>query len=198
MVASYDALFNDGNGQTMTSQGIEYVATKAGFEHPREYAETIDASISILDTAGIAIGENLPTNPRATLIRNLPNLENPRYISPTPAIEPITPTADNAPRVVNAETIRAALEGSTLKTTQGSVSIPVVERYVRMLEAQSPAPPIRVAEGGVIVDGNHTYVAGRVYGKEPLQVPGAISPSQLPKVKPIQEIGLSEKDFGNR
>lgn len=104
--------------------------------------------------------------------------------------------ADAAPRVVNAETIRTALQDATIKTTQDAVSIPAVERYVRMLESGSSAPPIKV-DNGVIVDGNHTYTAGRVFGVEPPQIPGVLSPSQISEIKPIQEIKLDPTDWGN-
>jgi len=105
--------------------------------------------------------------------------------------------ANAAPRAVNADTIRAALEGATIKTTQeAGVSIPAVERYVRMLEAGNPAPAIQVADG-VIVNGNHRYVAGRIFGVEPPQVPGTLAPSQVPQIKPIQQIKLDPTDWGN-
>lgn len=42
----------------------------------------------------------------------------------------------------------------------------MVQRYVRMLENGSVAPPIKVANG-IIVEGNHRYVAGRLFGVEP-------------------------------
>ena len=45
------------------------------------------------------------------------------------------------------------------------VSRPMVERYVRMLEAGETPPPIKV-DGNIIVDGNHSYIAGRLFGKE--------------------------------
>jgi RHS repeat-associated protein len=113
------------------------------------------------------------------------------------ATETAAVVADAAPRFVNAETIQAALQDATLRTTQEAVSIPAVERYVRMLEAGSPAPPIKVVDG-VIVDGNHTYMAGRVFGVEPPQAPGVLSPSQASQIKPIQQIKLDPLDWGNQ
>lgn len=47
---------------------------------------------------------------------------------------------------------------------QGAISKPAVENYVRRLEADEVAPAIK-ADGKVIVDGNHRYVAGRLVGK---------------------------------
>jgi RHS repeat-associated protein len=91
--------------------------------------------------------------------------------------------------------IAKALEGSTMKTLQGKVSMPVVQRYVGMLEEGSVAPPIKVANG-VIVEGNHRYVAGRIFGVVPEQVPYAISPSQMNRVVPIQKTVVDFLDWG--
>jgi hypothetical protein len=76
------------------------------------------------------------------------------------------PIAAKTPLTVNEATIADALKGSTMQTTQGKVSLPVVEAYVRKLEAGQVPPDIKV-DGGVMVEGNHRYVAGRVYGTEP-------------------------------
>ncbi len=81
-----------------------------------------------------------------------------------------------------------------MKTTQGEVSLPMVERYVRMLEAGSTAPAIRVVDD-VIVEGNHRYVAGRLVGEVPEQVPGVLSSSQLSRVVPIQKTKVSPVDW---
>ncbi len=105
--------------------------------------------------------------------------------------------AAKTPLTVNESTIATALEGSTMQTAQGKVSLPVVEAYVRKLEAGEVPPAIRV-DGSVIVEGNHRYVAGRVYGTEPPVAPGTMSPSQAPKVKPIQETVVDPNDWGNR
>jgi len=102
-----------------------------------------------------------------------------------------------SPLVVNESTIKQALEGSNMKTVQPSVSIPAVERYVRKLEAGSPAPAIKVADG-ILVDGNHRYIAGRLYGTEPPVTPGSLSPSQIPLAKPIQELKFDPLDWGNQ
>jgi hypothetical protein len=126
-----------------------------------------------------------------------------------PTLPPVTPgqtditvppeaapnVAGTAPREVTTDTIQAALQGSTMQTAQGSVSIPVVERYVRLLEAGSSAPPITTA-GETIIDGHHTYIAGRVFGVEPPQIPGTLSPSQAPRVRSILEINLDPTDWG--
>ena len=54
-----------------------------------------------------------------------------------------------------------------------------------------------MSESGVIIEGNHRYVAGRVFGKEPSTSSGTLSPSSKPLVKPIQNIKLDPLDWGN-
>ena len=64
-----------------------------------------------------------------------------------------------------------------------------------MLKEGLIAPPIKVANG-VIVEGNHRYVAGRIFGLEPTQVPYIISPSQAGRAVPIQKTIVDLKDWG--
>lgn len=64
------------------------------------------------------------------------------------------------------------MKDAPLKTQQGAVSQPAIQRYVTRLENGDVAPPIKV-DNGIIVDGNHRYIAGRIFGKEPPQIPGA-------------------------
>ena len=104
--------------------------------------------------------------------------------------------APKAPLEVNEASISRALSGSNMSTAQSGVSVPAVERYVRMLERGSVPPPIKV-DGSVIVDGNHRYVAGRVFGTDP-----PITPAMLPSIKqqdvqPVQKLQLSPVDWGN-
>ncbi|WP_143343405.1 hypothetical protein [Delftia sp. K82] len=80
-----------------------------------------------------------------------------------------------------------------MQTTQISISQPVVERYVRRLEAGDVAPPIKFDEK--IVDGHHRYMVGRVVGKEPAQTPGALSPRQITKINPIQNLEIKHRDW---
>jgi len=100
------------------------------------------------------------------------------------------------PVEVTNETIANALKGSPMQSAQKSVSLPIVQDYVRMLEQGSEAPPIKVA-GNVIIDGNHRYIAGRLVGKEPATVPGTMAPSQAPFVKPIQQVQVDPFDWRN-
>lgn len=94
--------------------------------------------------------------------------------------------------------VTKALENSTLKTTQAKVSDSMVERYVQMIQDGNTASPIKVTVEGVIVDGNHRYVAGQLTGVEPEIIPGTMSPSQTSKVVPIQETKVSSIDWGGK
>ncbi|MFC5473998.1 RHS repeat-associated core domain-containing protein [Paraherbaspirillum soli] len=68
---------------------------------------------------------------------------------------------------VTEEIIRKAMEGAPLSSQQrGGISLPRVQEYVERLIQGEVAPAIKVDEG-IIVDGNHRYVAGRVLGIEP-------------------------------
>lgn len=93
-------------------------------------------------------------------------------------------------------TISKALQGSTMQTTQNSVSLPAIKRYVEMLKSGSASPAIKVADG-VIVDGNHRYIAGRIMGIEPPQVPGTLAPSMKALAKPIQQIKIDPLAWPN-
>lgn len=94
-------------------------------------------------------------------------------------------------------TIAKALQGSTMQTTQTSVSLPAIKRYVEMLKSGSASPAIKVADG-VIVEGNHRYIAGRIMGIEPPQVPGTLAPSMKSLVKPIQQIKIDPSVWPNQ
>lgn len=107
----------------------------------------------------------------------------------------VTTSVDEA-IVVNQTTVSQALEGSPMKTTQGKVSGPMVERYVERLQNGEKPPAIKVAEGNVIVDGNHRYVAGRLTGKMPDEIPGVLSSSQKSKISPIQHTVVDVVDWG--
>jgi RHS repeat-associated protein len=96
---------------------------------------------------------------------------------------------------VTEASIERALEGSTMQTLQGKVSLPMIQRYVKMLENGLVAPPIKVADG-IIVEGNHRYIAGRLFGIEPSQVPYAIPPSQISRAVPIQKTIVDLFDWG--
>jgi hypothetical protein len=68
---------------------------------------------------------------------------------------------------VTEEMIRAAMKDAPLLSQQvGGISLPQVQANVDKLIAGEVAPAIHV-DAGMIVDGNHRYVAGRVFGLEP-------------------------------
>ncbi len=104
----------------------------------------------------------------------------------------ITKGADVTP-----ETIQNALKGDTMQTAQGAVSLPMVQRYVGRLIKGDIAPPIKV-DGNIIVEGNHRYVAGKVFGKLSETVPGTLSPSQAARVKPMSETKVDTFDWGGK
>lgn len=97
---------------------------------------------------------------------------------------------------VTEASIKETLKGSNMKTTQGNVSLSMVKRYVEMLEAGSTVPPLKVAEGNIIVDGNHRYVSGRVAGVDPQTVKGTMSPSQAARVVPVSDTKIDPSDWG--
>ncbi|MHA7060280.1 hypothetical protein ACWGOQ_0023895, partial [Aquimarina sp. M1] len=96
---------------------------------------------------------------------------------------------------VSEASIMSAIEGSTMKTLQGKVSLPMIERYVKMLQKGNVAPPIKVSNG-VIIEGNHRYISGRLFGKTPGQIPGTMSRSDAFRIKPIQQTIVSPLDWG--
>ena len=53
-----------------------------------------------------------------------------------------------------------------MKSQQGSVSLPTIRKYVQMLQEGKVPPAIKVDQG-MIVEGNHRYIAGRIFGKDP-------------------------------
>lgn len=96
--------------------------------------------------------------------------------------------------VVSEETILNSLKDSKMLTLQDAVSLPMIKRYVKMLSLNQKAPSIKV-NNGIIIEGNHRYVAGKLYGKIPETIQGGISPSQLYRVKPIQSIKIDINDW---
>jgi RHS repeat-associated protein len=90
--------------------------------------------------------------------------------------------------------IRQVMKDAPLKTQQGSVSLPAIQRYVDMLLKGDIAPAIKV-ENGIIVDGNHRYIAGRLLGQEPtIQFYSGGNTSQ---VKSWMDVFIDTVDWGN-
>jgi hypothetical protein len=70
-------------------------------------------------------------------------------------------------RDVTVEHIRQAMKGAELSSQQsGGVNLPLIQSYVDKLLAGEIAPAIKV-ENGIIIDGNHRYIAGKICGIEP-------------------------------
>ena len=68
---------------------------------------------------------------------------------------------------VTEQMIRAAMKDAPLHSQQaGGISLRLVQEYVDKLIAGEVAPAIQV-DGSIIVNGNHRYVSGRVFGLEP-------------------------------
>jgi len=141
-----------------------------------------------IGTAALQMGQSMPGS-----------LKIPASSGRTATVEipEISSATSKSPTTVTPEVISNALEGSTVKTTQSAVSLPKVQEYVNKIAAGSEAPAIKVAEGNIIVEGNHRYVAGRVAGVEPATVPATLSPSQKPFVQPIQSIKIDPLEWPN-
>jgi hypothetical protein len=70
--------------------------------------------------------------------------------------------------------------------------------YVDRRAAGDVAPPIKV-DGGVIVEGNHRYIAGRLFGVDPATTAGVMPGFQQSKpAVSWQDIKLDPNDWGNR
>ena len=128
--------------------------------------------------AGAGLRSTLcPTSNEPTVIKR-----NPSTLAPPEPIE------------VTEAVVRAALQRAELTSPQPGVSLPMIVRYVRMLEENGVPPPIKV-DGSTIVEGNHRYVSGLIFGKEPSRVPGSLPDSQLPRVRPMSEMIIDPADW---
>ncbi len=106
------------------------------------------------------------------------------------------PGAAAAARIeVTEDVARAAMQGAPLRTQQGRVSLPAVQRYVDRLRAGEVPPAIKV-DGDIIVDGNHRYIAGRIVGREPARTPYA--GGRPDRAKSFDEMQYDPVDWGNR
>lgn len=50
----------------------------------------------------------------------------------------------------------------------------------------------------MFVDGNHRYVAGKIFGKVPDITPGVLPMSKASDVKPVIGLKIDPTDWGNR
>jgi hypothetical protein len=63
------------------------------------------------------------------------------------------------------------LNENDLIATQSAISAPKIQRNLDKLAMGSGAPPIQVANG-LIIEGHHRYIAGKLFGWQPDIVPG--------------------------
>jgi len=67
---------------------------------------------------------------------------------------------------INIPILKTLLRSAILKTRQEKVSVPMIQRYFDRLSDGDIPPAIKVANG-VIVEGNHRFLAGLAFGKLP-------------------------------
>jgi hypothetical protein len=96
---------------------------------------------------------------------------------------------------VTEASIKSALKDSSLRTLQERISLPVVERFVRLLEKGSVPPAIKVAKG-VIIDGNHRYAAAKILGIDLKQIPSVLRENAT--IRSVQDFFIDLVDYGNR
>jgi RHS repeat-associated protein len=116
----------------------------------------LSKAVGAYDQAGIWLG--------ARLITNFPRLAAILGLAALPSTEINTKVTETV--------VREAMQDASLQTMQKSVSLPRIQDYVTKLEEGEIPPPIKV-DIGIIVDGNHRYIAGRIFGVEPSQIPWA-------------------------
>jgi hypothetical protein len=70
---------------------------------------------------------------------------------------------------ITEEQARSAMQGAPLQTQQNAVSLPMINDYAKRLSNGEIPPAIKV-DKGMIVDGNHRYIASRVVGVDIPQI----------------------------
>lgn len=98
--------------------------------------------------------------------------------------------------VITEASIAAVLKGSSMRTAQESVSLPMIKEYVARSLAGEVAPAILV-DGKFIVNGHHRYIAGLIAGKPVATTEGTAAMSQLARAKPLEQIKITQKDLRN-
>lgn len=129
-------------------------------EHYAEFLQVASSAVFFVLTINpVVMPIEAPTSVRPIPRRNLPR--------PVATHVDAVPAGRIQGKDVNEAVIRAAMENAPLKSQQkGGISLPKVQEFVDKLNAGEVPPPIKV-DDGIIVEGNHRYVAGRVVGKEP-------------------------------
>ncbi|STD59672.1 RHS repeat-associated core domain-containing protein [Empedobacter falsenii] len=170
----------------------------AGRQYAKSLYETSGAKAVIQTAKGVSKGD--PEAIGSAVMVGVATIVTHKVggVKGTTITEAETASASSKKITVTQESITQSLQDSNLQTAQGVVSGPMVERYVNRIQNGETAPPIKVTSEGVIVDGNHRYVAGKLTGIEPAQVPGTISPSQQSKVQPVKNTKVDPNDWEGR
>jgi len=99
---------------------------------------------------------------------------------------------------VTDDLIRLVMRDAPFRTDQAGVSVPMIRRYVDRLAAGEVAPAIRVADG-VVVEGNHRYIAGRLFGSEPsVQAGTRASHRTATSSRSFSDLFLDSVDWGGK
>ena len=79
------------------------------------------------------------------------------------------------------EFLKEKMNGAKLIATQRKISAPMIQDYYNKLVDGKIPPPINV-ENDIIIDGQHRYIAGMIFGKLPDIVPWTAPLSGIEKV----------------
>jgi RHS repeat-associated protein len=140
-----------------------------------------------------AVNKTVQGLPMVGGIRAMVGVSKTAQVAKTAATAPVAEKALQ----VTPEAIKAALQKSDKLTSQKAISAPVVEAYVKDIQAGRIAPAISV-DGKTIVDGNHRHAAGLLTGQHPAEKAGMLSPSQASKAQPVGNLHVDLTDWGNR
>ena len=95
----------------------------------------------------------------------------------------------------DAAEIRAKMASAPMRTTRLRMSIPIVNRFVLMLDRNMIPPPILVATN-VVVDGAYRYAAGYMCDRLPWTRPGAPPPHGTVRYA-FSQVIFEELDYEN-
>ncbi len=97
--------------------------------------------------------------------------------------------------IVTDDIIRNAMKDAELQTVQTAVSKPPIQNYVdRILAGEVDVPPIKV-NNGVIIDGNHRYIAGKITG---IDIPTTGGGTTSKSIIDWNDVFLDPVAWGNR
>lgn len=95
---------------------------------------------------------------------------------------------------ININALKTLLKSAALKTRQPGVSVPMLQRYYDRLGEGDKPPAIKVADG-VIVEGNHRYLAGLAFGKLP-EIQEWTASSSAGPIVPWANVNFDPVDWG--